>query len=165
MAFGFGRKRNQFLGPGQPAPAFRLTSLEGAGRAREEILAGGPALLAFFKASCPVCQFTLPFLERLAQGGSLRVIGVSQDDAKATARFSREYELTFPMLLDESSSGYATSNAFGITTVPSLFLLEGDGTVSYSGEGFGKRDLERLARRAGIELFQPDDYVPEWKAG
>lgn len=165
MAFGFGNKRNQLPGAGQPAPDFRLTGGEGGAQSRDEILAQGPLVLAFYKVSCPVCQFALPFLERMAQAGKLRILGVSQDDAKATARFSREYDLTFPMLRDEESAGYPASNAFGITTVPTLVLLEADGTVSLASEGFVKKDLEILARRAGAEVFRPDEYVPEWKAG
>jgi peroxiredoxin len=147
---------NRLLRAGDRAPSLALF---------KEVLAGGPALLAFFKVSCPVCQFTFPFLERLAGSGSLRVFGVSQDDAKATGRFAKEFGVTFPMLLDQESAGYAASNAYGITTVPSLFLVEAGGAVAVSSEGFVKRDLEQLGRRAGVEVFRPDDYVPEWKAG
>jgi peroxiredoxin len=147
---------NKRLQAGDRAPSLPLF---------EEILAGGPALLVFFKVSCPVCQLTLPFLERIAKGGSMRVFGVSQDDAKATGRFAKEFGVTFPMLLDQESAGYAASNAFGISTVPSLLLIEPGGKVAYSGEGFVKRDLEDLGRRAGVEVFRQDDYVPEWKAG
>ncbi len=95
----------------------------------------------------------------------MRVFGVSQDDTRETGRFAKEYGVTFPMLLDEASGGYAASNAFGITSVPSLFLVDAGGVVSYSGEGFIKRDLEQLARSAGGEVFRQDENVPEWKAG
>ena len=147
---------NKLLRAGDRAPSLPLL---------EEVLAGGPALLAFFKVSCPVCQFTLPFMERIAKSGSLRVVGVSQDDAKATARFAKEFGVTFPMLLDEERAGYAASNAFGISTVPTLFLVDADGVVAFAGEGFVKRDLADLGRRAGVEVFRQDEPVPEWKAG
>ena len=64
----------------------------------------GPVVAAFFKISCPVCQFTFPFLERLHQryGKSATFLGISQDDAKATRKFTDEYGVTFPMPLDES---------------------------------------------------------------
>ena len=147
---------NKLLQAGDRAPSLPLL---------EEVLAGGPALLAFFKVSCPVCQFTFPFLERIAKSGSLRVFGVSQDDAKATARFAKEFEVTFPMLLDEERTGYPASNAFGVSTVPTLFLIDASGVVALSSEGFLKRDLADLGRRAGVEAFRQDEYVPEWKAG
>jgi peroxiredoxin len=147
---------NQLLQAGDRAPSLPLL---------DEILAGGPVLLAFFKVSCPVCQFTLPFLERIAKSASLRVFGVSQDDAKATARFAKEFGVTFPMLLDEEPAGYPASNAFGVSTVPTLFLIDASGVVALSSEGFLKRDLADLGRRAGVEVFRQDEYVPEWKAG
>lgn len=165
MAFGFSKKRKALPKAGETAPAFALKDLLGAERTLAGIAGEGGALLAFFKASCPVCQFTFPFLERLAAGGAMRVYGVSQDDARTTARFASEHGLTFPMLLDEESAGYQTSNAYGITTVPSLFLVDAEGKVALSSEGFVKRELEEIGRRAGVELFRRDEYVPEWKAG
>jgi len=147
---------NKLLQAGDRAPSLPLL---------EEVLAGGPALLAFFKVSCPVCQFTFPFLERIASSGSLRVFGVSQDDAKASGRFAKEFGVTFPMLLDQESAGYPASNAFGVSTVPTLFLIDASGVVALSSEGFLKRDLADLGRRAGVEAFRQDEYVPEWKAG
>jgi len=59
----------------------------------------------FFKVSCPVCQFTFPFLERLHKrygGDGVTFLGISQDDARATQNFAKEYGVTFPLLLDES---------------------------------------------------------------
>ena len=150
---------------GENAPSFSLKDMSGAGRTLAAIVAEGGALLAFFKVSCPVCQFTFPYVERIAAGGAMRVFGVSQDSAKATRRFSEEYGVTFPMLLDEESAGYAVSNAFGITSVPSLVLVDGSGVVALASEGFVKRDLADLGRRAGVEVFRQDEYVPEWKAG
>lgn len=165
MAFGFSKKHKGLLRAGEDVPAVRLKEIGGGERSLAQLAAEGGTLLAFFKVSCPVCQFTLPFLERLAAGGAMRVFGVSQDDAKATGRFAQQYGLTFPMLLDQAAAGYAASNAFGISSVPSLFLVDGKGTVACASEGFVKSDLLDLGRRAGVEVFRQDEYVPEWKAG
>ena len=71
-------------------------------RTLEDILAGGPALLAFFKISCPVCQLTAPYLERLAANHAIQVIGISQDERSATRGFLERFGVTFPTLLDRS---------------------------------------------------------------
>ncbi len=165
MGLGFSKKRKDLARAGENAPAVRLKDLSGRTSTLAELAANGGALLAFFKVSCPVCQFTFPYLERLAAGGGLRVFGVSQDDPKATRRFAEEHGVTFPMLLDEAQGGYAASNAFGIINVPSLFLVDAEGTVAYAGEGFVKSDFIDLGRRAGVEVFRQGEYVPEWKAG
>ncbi len=169
------------LTAGAKAPDFSLQDPSGRKVALSDILARGPALLALYKISCPVCQLTAPYLERLSKG-SLQVIAISQDDARGTVRFQQTYGLTMPTLLDpeeagypvsnafgithdREDAGYPVSNAFGITHVPSLFLVEPNGAISLASQGFTKRDLEQIGKRAGVEPFAPGDKVPEWKGG
>jgi len=139
--------------------------MDGSTQSLEEILAKGPALLAFFKIGCPVCQFALPFLERMAGSSSLQIIAISQDDESATTGFRQRFGITFPTLLDQSKEGYPASNAYGLTSVPSLFLVEKTGEIAMASAGFAKRDFESLGQRAGVPPFRPDENVPEWKAG
>jgi peroxiredoxin len=146
------------------SPAFSLTDLSAKRLASSELLADGPLVLAFYKSSCPVCQLTLPFLDRVAQAG-MRIIGVSQDKEADTERFRERFNLSMPFLLDRAEDGYPASNGFGITNVPSLFLIESDGTILTSTSGFSKAYLEDLGKRAGVTVFRPEEKVPEWKAG
>jgi peroxiredoxin len=161
----FGRRKKVAVASGAKAPPFELTGLDGPPQSLENILAAGPALLAFFKISCPVCQLTAPYLERLAANNALQVVGISQDDANATRGFLERFGVTFPALLDLSSEGYPASNAYGITSVPTMFLLERDGTIARSFNGFSKRDFEEIGARVGVTPFGHDDQVPEWRAG
>lgn len=160
----FSRKKSM-LEAGAPAPTFRLTGLDGQKKSLAEILANGPAVLAFYKVSCPVCQLTFPFLERMAASESLQMIAISQDDDSSTRSFNQRFSVHFPTLLDSSKEGYPASNAFGISTVPSLFVVEKDGQIAKAFSGFSKRDLEAVGERAGVKPFRPDENVPEWKAG
>lgn len=155
-------KQKKLLQAGDKAPAFETKDLNGESRSLDQLLARGPALLCFFKVTCPTCQFTFPFLERLHQGGA-PVIAVAQNGADETREFNREFGITFPALLDQD--GYPISDAFGISTVPSLFLVARDGTVSVALEGFVKREMEALGRQFGIGVFRREENVPEWKAG
>ena len=158
-------KHGKLLDPGSPAPDFRLPRLDGGTVALQEIVAKGPALIAFYKTTCPVCQFTLPFLERIHKGGTLPVYAISQDDAEDTREFNREFGLALPTLLDSARSGYAVSDAFGISSVPTAFLIERDGGISRVIEGWSKRDIESLGVLAGVRVIRQGDNVPEWKAG
>jgi peroxiredoxin len=162
----------ELLRAGCRAPDFSLARLEnGAVRGTADLgklLADGPALLAFFKTTCPVCQMTLPFLERIQRGrtpGSLDVFGISQDDAETTHEFAGHFALNFPMLLDTEESGYPASNAYGISHVPSLFMVERDRKIMWSLEGFNRREILAVSSYAGMNPFQPGENVPEWKAG
>jgi peroxiredoxin len=160
----FGKKR-EMLGAGAKTPAFELRDLNGRNDSIDRILQKGPALLAFFKSSCPICQLTFPYLERMAASTGVQVIGISQDDANTTTGFNRRFGVTFETLLDESKAGYPVSNEFGISIVPSIFLVEQDGTISKSFSGFSKRDMEAVGERAGIPPFSPEEKVPEHRPG
>jgi len=160
---------------GQNAPGFSLQGLDGRSYSLEALREKGPVVAAFFKISCPVCQFAFPFLQRLYQrygDDGVTFLGISQDDAKATAGFAREYGATFPMVLDEKEKGYRASNAYGLTNVPTVFLIDTDGKVRVSSMGFVKADLEKIAtelaeRRniAPAALFRPNESVPANKPG
>ena len=104
-------------------------------------------------------------MERLAASSSIQIIGISQDDRSATEGFNQRFGVTFPTLLDQAKENYPASNAFGITNVPTLFLVEPDGHIASVFSGFSKRDLEALGARAGVMPFRAGESVPEWKAG
>jgi peroxiredoxin len=158
---------------GNIAPGFSLKALDGKEYSLSTQMERGPVVVAFFKISCPVCQFTFPFLERLYKryGGGVTFLGISQDDARSTNKFAKEYGVTFPILIDDED-GYIVSNAYGLTSVPTIFLIDTDGAVKISSMGFDKKDLENiaayLAERKKISLaplFRPDEVVPANKPG
>ena len=80
-------------------------------------------------------------------------------------RFAREFDAPLPALFDRAEDNYPMSNAFGITHVPSLYLIEPGGRVSWSSVGFFKRELLELASLAGREIFHSGEKVPESKSG
>jgi len=159
---------------GNIAPGFSLKALDNQQYSLSTLMERGPVVAAFFKISCPVCQFTFPFLERLYKhygGDNATFLGISQDDAKSSQKFAKEYGITFPILTDDDH-GYVVSNAYGLTNVPTIFLIDTDGTVKVSSMGFDKKDLEKiaaeLAERKKISLaplFRPDEIVPANKPG
>jgi peroxiredoxin len=137
-------------------PGLSLPRLDGGEGSLHALAADAPVLLAFFKISCPVCQLTLPFLERLR--GTQRIVGISQDTAEDTGEFNQYYGLTFPMLLDPEDD-FPASNAFGITHVPTIFLIEAGGRIGHVIEGWNEKEM------AALGALRPGDNVPAWKAG
>lgn len=158
---------------GKAAPEFSLPALDGRTHTLGSLLQRGPVVLAFFKISCPVCQFTFPFLQRIAErfeGKGVSVVGLSQDDLRDTKDFNREYDLTFTTLID--SGGYPASNAYGLTNVPTVFLIAPDGKIEIECMGFDKAALERIVmeltqheKAVAAPLFRPDEIVPAYKPG
>jgi len=159
---------------GNTAPGFSLKALDNKEYSLCTVMARGPVVAAFFKISCPVCQFTFPFLERLYRrygGDGVTFLGISQDDARSTMSFAKEYGVTFPILIDDEN-GYVASNAYGLSNVPTIFLIDTDGTVKVSSMGFDKKDLETIAANLAerkktslAALFRPDEVVPANKPG
>lgn len=160
---------------GNTAPNFSLKTLDGKEFVLTTALHKGPVLLAFFKIGCPVCQFTFPFLERLYERNSssnVTIVGISQNGSEKTANFTKEYGVTFPVLLDLEEKGYIVSNAYGLTMVPTLLLVDSDGSVLASSMGFVKADIEAIAAQlaergklAKVPLFLPADSVPANRPG
>lgn len=160
------------LDTGRHAPEVALVDLKGRTVSLFNELKRGPVVLAFFKISCPVCQYTFPMLERLHRAyPDAAIYGISQNSAKDTEMFCREFGVTFPVLLDDPKN-YAASNAYGLTNVPTIFYIGQDGTIEVSSVGWSKNDIEEIGRRLGsvhhvpiAALFKPGEQVTDFRAG
>jgi len=163
------------LEAGVAAPEIRLPLADGREFSSNQARKRGPVVAAFFKVSCPVCQFAFPYLERIYSSYSpnqkFTFVGVSQNDAADTQSFVRQYGITFPVLLDDTKK-YPASNAYGLTNVPSTFMISPEGEVEFSSVGWSKQEMEELNRRLAevsgtkpVPLFKPGEQVPDYKPG
>ncbi len=162
------------LTTGTAAPDFTLPTMEGEQFSLREALVRGPVVAVFFKISCPVCQYALPFLERIYKayhGKNLTIIGISQNGKKDTAAFMKEFGVTFPVLLDDPDT-YPASNAYGLTNVPTVFWISQDGEIEVSSVGWSRQETEEVNRKAAEAngdtlrpVFQPDEQVADFRAG
>lgn len=158
---------------GQMAPTFALSGVDGQEHALGDALKKGPVLAAFFKISCPVCQFTFPFIERMHEsygGEKVSFWGISQDNAGDTKDFLAEYGVKFQALVD--SDGYKVSKLYGLTNVPTLFLIQPNGKVETACVGFVKSEIEKMAAQMATAsgkplqaIFRPGEQIPEYRPG
>ncbi len=162
------------LTAGTTAPDFTLETMDGKKFSLREALARGPVVAAFFKISCPVCQYAFPFLERLYKAYRNKnaiLVGISQNEKKDTAAFIEEYGVTFPVLLDDTHS-YPVSNAYGLTNVPTIFWIAPDGEIEISSVGWVRKDIEEINQKMAeaastrqARVFQPGEQVADFRAG
>ena len=163
------------LEAGVAAPEIELQYLDGSRFSLKEARKKGPVVAVFFKVSCPVCQMALPYLDRMyrayQKGGQFTFVGVSQDNSADTKAFNRQYGVTFPVVLDPAGK-YPVSNAYGLTNVPTFFLISTQGEIEFSSVSWSRADVEQLNRRlaaatdtASVPVFQPGEKVPEFKPG
>jgi peroxiredoxin len=163
------------LKPGTNAPNIELQTLDGAKFSLEEARRSqAPVFASFFKVSCPTCQYTFPFLERIYRAyakDGVRFIGVSQNNSADTAEFVRQFGITFPVLLDPERN-FPASRAYGLKTVPSIFAISPAGKLEQSSVGWVKADIEDLNRRVAaaagvppVPIFKPGEMVADFKSG
>jgi len=162
------------LETGTTAPDFTLSDMAGKQFSLREALARGPVVAAFFKISCPTCQYALPFLQRLYErheNTHFTIVGISQNEKKDTAAFIKQYGLTFPVLLDDTGT-YEVSNAYGLTNVPTIFWIAQDGEIEVSSVGWIRQDMDGLNQRAATlagaaatPLFRSNEQVVDFRAG
>jgi peroxiredoxin len=160
---------------GVKAPEFALTSTKGKSLVLSEVLKRGPAVLAFFKVGCPVCHYAFPYLERLWQVHKtepVTFIGISQDNVTETETFVKKYGTTFPVALDDPAR-YIVSNAYKLTNVPTVYLVDRDGEIQVSSVGWARQDIEEINLKLSMmdpaqqqyPVFKPGEDVAAFKAG
>ena len=159
---------------GQSAPGFSLKALDGKEHSLTSLLERGPVVLAFFKISCPVCQYALPYFERIYKvhgRKNVSIIGISQNEKNDTTQFMKKYGITFPVLLDDTKT-FPVSNAYGLTNVPTSFWIPEDGSIEISSVGWARQEFEEMASRAAAAtgdppkpVFQPTEQIADFRAG
>ena len=162
------------LSAGVRAPDFTLSTVDGRQISLDELLKKGPVVLAFFKVSCPVCQYAFPYFERMYQANrdaNVSVLGISQDNAKNTETFLKQFGVTFPVALDDPKN-YAVSNVYGLTNVPTLFYIDPSGEIEVSSVSWSKADVEAvnqklasLRRQPAPTLWHKGEEVREYRPG
>lgn len=127
--------------PGTHVKSRELTTSDGA----MPLFGAGVTVLNFWGETCPPCRAEAPELtevhEALRGRGRGRVIGVSVDsaDLRSAKRVGRRLGMGYPLaVLDRD-----LSDAFGVTVLPTTYLLDDRGVVRRSFVGaVTRRTLE-----------------------
>lgn len=121
------------------APPLDVEALDGR-RISLADLRGRPVVVEFFGAWCPECRRDVPFLNQLAARG-VTVLAVCGEARREDAeQFVRETGARYPVALADA----ATVGRYGVTTVPTRFLVGPDGELLARDA-----DLARIAREVG----------------
>jgi hypothetical protein len=150
---------------GRPFPNPTLPDLDGK---RAPILgAAGSCVVAIGHSGCGTTRLLVPYLQRMhdRRPAGTSVLVVLQDVPADARAFLSELKAGLPVLLEPEP--YALSRQLGLTTVPTLFVVDPSGRVERRSEGFQRATLEDAARRIGIEspFFLPADAAPALRPG
>ena len=116
---------------GFSAPDFTLQTPEGEIYTLSE-LKGSAVLINLWATWCPPCRAEMPAIEKMYQeykDQGLVVLAVNmtyQDDPANVAPFIQEYNLTFPVLLEETGKVGA---AYQLRSLPSSYFIDRTGVI------------------------------------
>lgn len=132
--------------------------------------AAGPTALFFYKVTCPVCQMAAPVAGKFERAYPGRIVGIGQDPEEKLRQFDRQYGLGFSSITDLPP--YDVSNAYGVVSVPTLFLAGTGGTIlesvpSWDREGYNvvSRRLANLLDADPVLISEPGDGLPPFRPG
>jgi peroxiredoxin len=117
---------------GFPAPDFTLKALSGETVTLSD-LKGQTVLVNFWATWCPPCRAEMPAIQKMYEEYRERgftVLAVNntfQDDPLAVAPFPAEYDLAFPILLDETAD---VSRAYQVRSLPSSYFINRYGVIT-----------------------------------
>ena len=122
---------------GDKAPAFKLTSLAGP-EVTLDSLKGKVVLLDFWATWCGPCKQIMPVIQKLSEefkDKDVAIFGVNtwekKDDAAKKYMESKKY--TYGCLL----AGEDLTKTYGITGIPTLIIINKDGTIAKAEVGAG----------------------------
>ncbi|MDD2921296.1 MAG: TlpA disulfide reductase family protein [Anaerolineales bacterium] len=117
---------------GFTAPDFMLQSIDGKTYALSEFK-GSAVLVNLWATWCPPCRAEMPAIEKMYreyqdQGFVVLAVNMTyQDDSAAVLPFAQEYNLTFPILLDEKS---VVGSAYQLRSLPTSYFINRAGVIS-----------------------------------
>ncbi len=113
------------------APEFKLETSDGRSIALTDYR-GKAVLVNVWATWCPPCRAEMPTIEKVYQeyqNQGLVVLGVDstiQDDPTAIAPFVKQYNITFPILLDINGEA---SDLYELRSLPTSFFIGRDGVI------------------------------------
>ncbi|RTR31041.1 redoxin domain-containing protein [Robertmurraya yapensis] len=114
------------------APSFELTTLDGE-KITSEDLKGKRVLLNFWATWCPPCKEEMPDMQKLYEeykDEDVVVVGVNvtstEKNREDVEKFVKEYQLTFPILMDEIGE---VTHQFEILSFPTTYFIDSDGVI------------------------------------
>ena len=130
---------------GQPAPAFSLPTAKGDTVALDK-LRGKVVYVDFWASWCGPCRRSFPWMNEMQQkygAKGFMVVAVNVDKKRGDAeKFLVQNPANFTVVYDEAG---ATPAAYGVKGMPSSYLVDARGSVTFVERGFldeSKADLE-----------------------
>lgn len=118
--------------PGDTAPAFTLKTLDGSPASLSDY-AGHPVLINFWASWCKPCRGEMPLIiaaYQAHQQAGLAVLAINLTDQEGSTKdikkFATEFQMPFPVLLDEKGKA---RKIYALRGIPTSVFVGADGVV------------------------------------
>lgn len=142
----------------QSAPDFSLLVLDSSKKISLADVKGKVVYLDFWASWCGPCALSLPELEKLRsrfRHQGFEVLAINLDDSMDDARrFLEDKQISYPILVDGQQ---VTPEQYGITGMPTAFLLDRNGQLREVHKGYKKGDTELLASKIKALLEEEEN--------
>jgi cytochrome c biogenesis protein CcmG/thiol:disulfide interchange protein DsbE len=133
-----------------PSPEFEAKTLDGE-KVRLRDLRGKVVMLNFWASWCPPCREELPAVAKLYsefKDKGLAVYGVNDEDRGIARKYLEKSGLTLPTIDDNSQKA---SRLYHVSSIPTVFLIDGNGkVVKRLRGGRNEESLRSALKSAGI---------------
>ncbi len=116
---------------GEVAPDFKLTTLTGDTLSLSD-LRGKKVILNMWATWCPPCRAEMPDMQRFFEdhGDTVEIVAVNLTQSELSRenvdQFVEEFELTFPVVLDENSE---VAKMYYAVTIPTSYVIDSKGII------------------------------------
>ena len=148
----------------KPAPDFSASTLDGRTVSLADFRGQKKVLVSFWASWCGPCRMEMPGLVKFYQSNhrassDFEILAVSIDeDTKDAADFATAQKLNFPVLLDPKGK---VAKAYEVDSIPTMFVIDKDGKISYGRIGYDSTMEYRLAHELGIKEKRPAEGTQE----
>ncbi len=147
----------QILVPGALAPPFRLSDLSGKAYSFSGTPTKKAHLILFWSMFCRPCRKVMKSLNKINGrffGKGLEIVAISMDGEplqRVVAGFVMQEKYSYKVLLDQFNEDetFEVARRYGITSRPSLFLINRKGEITYMKTGVvTAREVEQQVVKA-----------------
>jgi peroxiredoxin len=135
---------------GQAAPDFMTTNLLTKDSMRLRRFVGRPVVMVFYSPNSTKAEELLRFAQRIqnAYRDTVYVLGFAlSDDSEHIRQQAKDYQLTMPIL-----SGKGLRQSYAVEATPKLIVLDADGVVRGSYDGWGPETPELVTQEVATSL-------------